>query len=493
MIRAILTAHLSEGDGEQITLFLNKRASGAFAKDLGLSCVVPAMQKMHLMARFGSLTPLSKASYAAIENAWRELNRLAQIKDVVQVAPLLKEMDLPCDSLLLADEKLCFIWQARTQAVYLYRQYELYRLQPISPIDALFWPQASHLDLYAFQPQPKDLLFFADLDFVSSFDAKFLEQELQESNSFQTTMERLIRQVQTYERDYDSSWSAIEFKQIEANTVHLSNQDDSAFYDPKRAKRRQRELANIERSRASRVIFGQKLLIPERSPQRELIPDLPEHKPQTYRRRAERPSLNYTRQKKRQRPMTKEQVKQAELYANRKLSLERFDAPQNRREQIERKIQNFSLEPYKRRLGRKLSDVLGNIVSNRNSLLIAILSLVLLFSILLIYFFWPARDGEEQDLSASEVLITSTAEEIATGLQPVPPAQMDLEIRHILKSNNLQVRQKPDAGSPLIATAQRGDRILQLSEVVDDWVYVRLEDSGTEGYVYAAYLIEGDQ
>ena len=72
----------------------------------------------------------------------------------------------------------------------------------------------------------------------------------------------------------------------------------------------------------------------------------------------------------------------------------------------------------------------------------------------------------------------------------VPPDSALLEVDITVKANNLQLRQAPRSDAAIIAFLQRGDKVTQLSEPNNNWVFVRLDDGKTVGYVYAKSLLD---
>lgn len=489
MIRAILSAHLRDGDIDSQAIFLNKSALGIHSEREAASCVMPAMLKTHMMGSLGKLKKIrSQAEIASAEANWQAILRQAQITDPLLAASELAASDLALDSAFIISPEVVLVWLERSRGLYLYRAGELYRLQPIARGEKSAIDFSQALDLYAFHPQSKDLIFAIEPEFIAAFDAKYLERLLGEEASFQSATEKLCKQIQTYRSNFDISWLAIEIKQIEENAIALSNRDDAYFYQPKEARKRQRYLSELRSSKASRVIYGQKLILPKEG--RELIEQRFNPEPKQSRGERLRPRPTLERRKFSERLLEREErSRQAELYRNRERVMERYAKPQNRREAIEKKIQEFSFEAFMAKVKDKTVRFIRKTHKNPR-ILYTILAIFMLLMLLFILFkFWSNTEVEEED-NAEEVVITSTVEETVEGIVAEAPEVTNLEISRVLKSNNLQIRQRPESSSALIATAHRGDRILQLSEVLDSWVYIRLVDSGIEGYVYADYLID---
>ena len=115
--------------------------------------------------------------------------------------------------------------------------------------------------------------------------------------------------------------------------------------------------------------------------------------------------------------------------------------------------------------------------------------MILSFLLLLLLLRTLARRGDTPPPVSEERVETTVAETVRVGASAVAPKETSLEISHLVRANNLQLRSAPDAGSALLGTIQRGEVLLQLAPKEKGWIYVR-DQRGVEGWVYADYLGE---
>ncbi len=498
MIRAVLSAHLAPRDMGRLALMMNKRSLGALASTDGHSFVMPAMQECHLVVMLSDLLrDLSKQEGAMLLSRWEQHFKKAQSMNLAAFLNYLAKENTPCDMLMLAGSEIILAFQDRRQGLYLNRAEQLFRLQPVlRPQNFPGRNYLGHLDFYAIKPRQDDTILCLDPSFVEAFDPQQLEEVLSEGQQVMGTMQGLIRNLKTYEPNYEISWLAIEVNRVERNAVYMSNRDDTAFLEAMRDKRRYNLADSLPLSRVSRVLYGQKLL-PVKDTNRGMMPshslprDMPKVMPK--QKRLPKQPLGQMRRQQKQKPdLMAERQRQKE---QRERNIRRYQKQQKPQEKMIDRLQDFSFEPvwrkiksFPKKMFRMFPDqpVLSRLIGTT-----IILLLIVFFALL----FMRMRREPDMVIDETEPSYTEMVEEAEPELKAIPPEVTNLELSRVLKSNNLQIRQKPDAQAPLIATANRGEVITQLAEPENGWVYVRLESTRTEGYVFAEYLLDdtGDE
>ena len=124
-----------------------------------------------------------------------------------------------------------------------------------------------------------------------------------------------------------------------------------------------------------------------------------------------------------------------------------------------------------------------------NGILGGVLNLLATYVIVFVFLFGRmigSRDENTREIAVQETTFETKIMQIDD--EVIPPDSALLEIDITVKANNLQIRQKPDADSAIVATVQRGAKLTQLSEPESNWVFVRLADGKTVGYAYADSL-----
>lgn len=478
MIRTVVATHLSAQDIKHTTVLLNNRTVGYLSSDREVNAVSATHRDVQVIVSLSNQSVYYDPRYNRERlRMWSQAYRELQTGGLKVFPQIINDHRLSAEFLYVFTDKVFLAWQDRSKALYLHRNHKFFRIQPIAKPSGIF-PEGwmAHTDFYAFTPRTDDIILRLPSRFPEEFDIDYLEDVLSETNQLSVTMNELTGQLRSYRRTYDQSWLGIQVKRIEHNAV-IEKTGDTGNQDFTRL---------IDRSKASRVRFSQELLPAEAIADKHHYMQGAEWKKNSREtgdpRRGNVRKTNFV-PKRAYRPETGPINRQEQKEAIRRLENQR-----KRKDKMLDNLQSFSFEPYidkgkkqiKRIFYRNPNEPWLGHLSLLATILVVVLILVGLIKLI------GGGDKSENETTGTTVsTATADPEDI-----DVSAYKKTLEVQIIVKASNLQIRSKPEREAPLVATVSRGDKVIQLSEVYDGWVLVRVDESKIEGFVYADYLLE---
>lgn len=493
MLRALLTAHISEQDLSLLTLQMNNKAIGHLTSEKSVNVVLSGNREVHLCSAYYSIENTSTERLHLLdemkhfESIFKEMQNLG----LAALPDLLSRYQADASFLMAASADLILLWQDRQKGVYLLRDGALFRLQPILPPQGVFTRDfMPGCDFYTLTPRADDLLILLTPAFVDYFKAEELEEVFSSRQQLHACMKNLSELGKTYGYNFEQSWFALQVQRAEVNSIQQGASNEMTVGEEQRRITRARRFSKlVGRSRVSRVRFGQ-ALVPAVNTffhQREHHHEGAKVSPRQLPSQA-RPRLG----SKTASPPPRIEILDAEARAQRAANLEALAGrrKKSRWDEISEQLREFSLEPFRVSVKTKLEKFFslwpGQPVLSK---FFATASLILAFLLLLFIFRSLARRGELPPPRSEETTAATQAETVQVGVSAVAPRETTLEISHLVQANNLQLRSAPDAASALLGTIQRGEALLQLAPEEKGWIYVR-DQRGVEGWVYADYLGE---
>lgn len=484
MLRAILTAHISQDDLEVLSLQINGSELEQLEGDDPINRVISGNREIHLATGFYRVG-MDRSEKHYISEQKRLFNLLfadLQTKGLSSL-PRLADKYFPASAfLLIASAELVLLWRDRQKGAYLLRDKKLFRLQPTQrPLN--LWPPEwmPYGDFYAFAPQEGDLLLFLASQFVDRFKAEQLEEIFASKLQLFSMMTELNKLGETYGFNFEQSWLALEIQRIEINQIYRGHAGENLSEEVRRISRDDKFARQIARSKVSRVLHGQELI-----PAKEH--KLPQNPPiQQRNSEVEKPQLGDWQRLREQRMQRPINLIDEESKQRRQATIAAYE---NRRDPMDsyfERVRDFSFDPYKSRL-KQFFHKFFNLWPKQPfaSKVFAgslILLIILLFALLLQLMIKPKEEANFRIQEETE----ERKEQIVSDVKVEIPQSTDLEINHVVKVNNLQVRQAPDPASALLGSVKRGEALLQIADEQDDWIFVKTKD-GIIGYVYAPYL-----
>lgn len=466
MIRSTLTAHLTERDRKELTLQLNDRDIGLLATHRQQHYVASGNRRVQLIA--GILT--DKDDPVAIHNTrvqlrqWQLAFRNLQIQGLSRFMEEEIDDQLEADFLLTMTAEMVLVFCHKDFGVYLHRGKRIYRQQPTLPPQINISESIRKLDFYAFRPHENDNFLIIDPEFIDLFMVEELEDLFGDMRQLNVSMAELSSLASQSGYAQDTTWFSVHVQRIDAGQMsdYKRSSYGSSRYD----------YSDFLQS------FRRSKVVPLRDGNVRILP----------------PELERERQVKYFESNQAEAPKFISSFGNEKASL------QNRREKEHQKYPSAARTqdenpPDPGMVDRiKMWDTSGIKAFFKNFLYrithlfehsrsLSILTFIAIVSVILLFLVWGITSigsgaGSEEESVSTENLVTQNT--------TVDPDATIFEIEVEVRANSLQVMSTP-AGSDLIATLQRGDRIFQTSQPEEGWVRVRLTD-GRQGYVLEQLL-----
>lgn len=485
MLRAIMTAHISEHDLDIFTLQMNNKPIGHLTAEKSVNYVVSGNREVHVASGFYSSTD-SKSERRYITE---QMKRFETIFKEMQTLGLSSLPDMSvrykpeAAFLIFAAADLVIIWQDRQKGVYLQRNKKFFRLQPVPRPHHLFedsW--MSYGDFYAFTPETDDLLLILSPEFVDHFKADQLEEIFSANQQLHAIMKELTALGGTYGYNLEQSWFALQVQRAEVNQILAGHVNEMTVGEEHRRISKDKAFSKgIKRSRASRVMYGQEL-IPVKHEGRRRFTAPPSHEAEALKARWQ------MMEAQEEEPQNSQiEVINSGKRARRQETLRAYEERRAPLDPYFEKMREFTFDPYRRRLKTYIRRFF-HLWPHQPVLSVFFASscCVLVILLLLLGFKLLANRPSNQDFTPPSEISTTTEAYQANALVNAP-AETNLEIAVTVKSSNLQIRQAPDPSSALIASVKRGDTVYQLAPEQNGWVYIRTQNQ-VEGYVFAEYL-----
>lgn len=484
MIRSTLTAHLAEIDRQELTLQINDRDIGLLATQHQRHYVMSGNRRVQLIAGLQTQrdNAASVSATRALLRLWLMTFRDLQINGLSRFPQAVETHELDADFLLLMDSNRIFIWCRRDQGVYLLRGKHLYRQQPTyPPPHDLLRSFCSHLDFYAFRPREGDDLLVIDPSFIDLFDYEDLETMFNDIRQMNVAMTELTRLAAHYGYQMDTTWFSAQIQKLEPEPELLSA--DSREVVAGRRTRSERSRPWINRIQWSKVVpltDGNVLVIP---------PDL--------RSRSREDLTNNASLSKNPRPpqFTTQLDREREL--PKQVNLEDVDSKYRSRgskrdisEPFEEKstwldrVKEWNADGLRERVVNFNRRLMRLVPSSRGLSILAYICIWLVVLVILVAIFMSIRGGRNnggaQDGTKPKISAPQNSDQV----------KIDFEIDVEVRASSLRIVAAPNSDE-LVATVQRGERVVQLTNAKDGWILIKMAD-GRMGYVPETLLFPQD-
>ncbi|HHW93170.1 MAG TPA: SH3 domain-containing protein [Clostridiaceae bacterium] len=489
MIRSTLTAHLAEIDRQELTLQINDRDIGLLASQHQRYYVMSGNRRVQMIA--GLLTqrddPASVSSTRALLRLWLMTFRDLQINGLARFPQCVESRDLDADFALLMDAHRVFVWCQRNQGVYLLRGNHLYRQQPtFAPQHELLRSFGSHLDFYAFKPHEGDDLLVIDPSFIDLFDCADLEAMFTDIRQVNIAMTELTRLAANFGYSSDKTWFSAQIQKLEPEPDVLSADSRGRV-----AGRRTREGAGgpwFRRIRWSKVVpltDGNVLILPSELERQRRRRDV--QPAQTSRQPKPPRFTNYIEREDADRS-DKVDIVESEARSHSQRSREKIAETYGRKVTRLDRVKEWNVGGVRDRIIHANRKLMNLIPSSRGLSILTYIVIWLLILVIVVAIFVSIKgrrgSSDMQQDSKPKVSAVENSEQV----------KIDFEIDVEVRASSLRIVAAPNSDE-LVATVQRGERVVQLTHPKDGWVMVRTSDERV-GYVPEALLLspeEGDQ
>lgn len=448
MIRTTITAHIPAASLKELTFQINDRNLGALALQRQQNYVMTGNRRVQMVT--GLLTDRKRPSAVAEdkhqlrqwENAFRDL----QISGLTAFPEVVEREHLRCDLLCLMDEQRFIGYATPRFGIYLNRSNRLFRVQPIANTAP---PHFFGLDLYSFEIAAGDNILVMSPEFVDLFDAAELIEQFMAFKQVPTVMSKLNDLAETYGEGLVKPWLSFQVQRTQESQSH---------HDALPLKSGKRYPYNIAKSKVVRLENGN-IFIPVKPT------------PQTEVKRETREKIHLVEPEPDQIPLEPKHG----FYPSGSRTLLESERQATRLDRL--KARDVGGAPAKkRRFWQRLMNLFpGQVLLSR----VIFLALILVVLVMLVL-------AGQTLLNRNRTLTNTVTTTLATVADEPNTLRTDYEIELEVKASNLSVYAQGGEGR-LIGTVMKGERIWKLSEPVDDWVMVRLED-GRTGFVYAPVL-----
>lgn len=490
MLRAILTAHISQGDLKVLTLQMNGRALGHLSSEKTVNHVISGNREVHVIAGFYSFddTPREKMYMEEQLHSFAEIFKEMQTGGLASLSQLSEKFQPEAAFVTIASTEMFLIWQDRQKGVYLQRKGKLFRLQPtFVPGILSACDNFTRGDFYAFKPQDDDLLLFLTPTFVERFKAEQLEEVFAMNQQLHAKMKTLTNLGETYGFNFEQSWFAVHVQRAEEHQIYSGSYPHDGINGDKgmRISMLRDLYDSLEFSKVTKVALNPRLFPVQGSPAGRKMSRNSEYTP--VRERAKRPQLgDWKKAKEKQSRIEPIDHSRQE---KRRQTLHAYENRRARMDPMLDRIREFSFDPLIRRMKKRLIRYFHLWPRQPLVSFVFASATILALFLFLIFAFKALADKQKQpaEIPAKESLYVT--EETAADAVASAPLATNLEVMIVVKANTLQIRQAADVNSALLASVNRGDTVTQLAPEENGWVYIRSSD-GTEGFADAEYLYE---
>ncbi|HZJ68768.1 MAG TPA: SH3 domain-containing protein [Candidatus Eisenbacteria bacterium] len=494
MIKSVFTAHLSKYDQEDLTLLINDRSLGLLSAEEKSNFVSTSSRDIHMVSGFSNKSIYYDPRFNKDRiKLWNQAFKEMQSHGLKAFPQFIYDHHIYAEYLYLFSAEIFIGWQDRQNGLYLLRDGSLYRVQPtIMPPNVFARDWMSHADFYSFVLKSKDVVFSISDKVFDRIDPTKAEKSLRENIKLSNSMNQIMNNLRVYYSDLDLSWIGFEIERIDKNVFKkdkegIRHMDENGTY----LKSNKDFTSLINSSRVSRVKDGQKLI-----PAPKAVKAKSDQRADDYSKEA---AVNQIK-KKRTNRLKFNRSKSIEVSRDkaddiedierkiRKKNIEKLENSRTSKDIFWDDVRGFSFEPIISNLKYSLKNFF-NIIPKRPFLSKLVATTIILLVIVFVFLFGRmigSRDENTREIAVQETTFETKIMQIDD--EVIPPDSALLEIDITVKANNLQIRQKPDADSAIVATVQRGAKLTQLSEPESNWVFVRLADGKTVGYAYADSL-----
>ena len=494
MIKSVFTAHLSKYDKKDLTLLINDRSIGSLSPENKSNFVLTSSRDVHMVSGFSNQSIYYDPRFNSDRiYLWNQAFKEMQSQGLKAFPNFIDDHHIYSEYLYLFSSEIFIGWQDRKNGLYLFRNGSLFRLQPTILPSNVFDPDwMQYTDFYSFIPKTSDIVFSISEKVFERLDAAKAEKILQDNVQLTTSIGGILNLLRTYDRKLDLSWIGFEFERIEKNM--FTKEIDLSYIDGQsRLSQRSRDFTRlINSSRVSRVKDGQRL-IPAPKP----IGNRSSRSDQANSRLNRNKQMNHNQlnleisqsvsgaaKSSRKSPLKEDRL-------TRQRNLEKLENQRPQSDIMWDNVRSFSFEPIINNLKSAVKNFFS-LIPHKPVLSKFVATSIILVVIVLFTLIGSAigSKSETDSVDTSTETTPFVTRKIGENEEVVPPDSATLEVDITVKANNLQVRQAPRSDAPLLASLQRGAKVTQLSEPNNNWVFIRLPDGKTVGYVYAKSLLD---
>lgn len=487
MIKSVFTAHLTELDKQDLTLLFNERSLGFLSAEDKANFVLTATRDVHMVTGFSNQSHYYDPRFNQDRiRLWNQAFKEMQAYGIKAFPKFIEDHHIYAEYLYIFSAEIFIGWQDRKNGLYLWRNHELYRLQPtVMPANIFDQDWMQHTDFYSFVPKPNDVVFSISERVFTRLDGKKIDMLFSGKDKLASIISKIMDHFRIYNDNADLTWFGFEIERLDKNIFKYSDQS--------RLKRISDFTRLINSSRVSKVKDGQKL-IP--APKSYKIASQPSNRTGQQERQA-RPALKARPvSKKTDQGQGKDFVDRLAPQYNREArrkNIEKLEKRVSDRDRLWDEIRSYSFDPIIKNFKKTVAN-LFNLIPEKPLLSKMMASSIILILIVFVFLVGRAIGSK----SSTDIETVTESSSFETRLMDKddkvkPPDSALLEIDLTIKANNLQVRQEPRSDSAIVATVQRGAKVTQMSEPDNGWVYVRLADGKTFGYAYADSLFAKEE
>lgn len=479
MIKSVFSAHLNEQDKNDLTLLFDDKSIGLLSKEDKTNFVLSSNRDVHMICGFSNRSIYYDPRFNKDRiRLWNHSFREMQSHGIKSFPHFVRDHHIFAENLYIFSADIFIGWQDRKNGLYLLRNGNIYRLQPtVLPANVFDEGWMEHTDFYAFNLKANDCVFSISERAFARVDAAKIEGFAQSKMKLSTIMDELMNQLRVYNSELDLSWFGFEIERLDKNV----------FSDDQTRLRNRNDFTRlINSSRVSRVKDGQKL-IPVAKSEQIKTSTLDAGKVKIFDQ--------YNLQKKSEE--SKRKRFNNEAYSSdtgkevRKNNIHQLEQRRKNSDILLDDLQSYSFEPIFENLKATLSN-LFNLIPDKPLLSKLLSTAIILVLVLFIFLFGRTIGSRTKTVEVDPTEPVFETRKMEVDDEVIPPDSYTLEIDVTVKANNLQIRQEPNSNAAIVATVQRGAKVTQLSEIENNWVYVRLEDEKTVGYAYADSLFPKD-
>lgn len=491
MIKSVFTAHLTELDKQDLTLLFNERSLGLLSSENKANFVLTATRDVHMVTGFSNQSHYYDPRFNKDRiRLWNQAFKEMQAYGIKAFPKFIEDHHIYAEYLYIFSAEIFIGWQDRKNGLYLWRNHELYRLQPtVMPANIFDQDWMQHADFYSFIPRSGDVVFSISERVFSRLDGKKIDMLFSGKDKLAGVISEIIDLFRVYNDSADLTWFGFEVERLDKNIFKYSDQS--------RLKRISDFTRLINSSRVSKVRDGQKLIPAPRSYKH--VEDMTGKTLEQARRRTNHNTSSLKSNSPglgREGQLNRDLLKRPSPQNNREVrrnNIKKLEKRVSDRDRFWDDIRSYSFEPVIKNFKKTVSN-LFNLIPEKPLLSKMMASSIML--VLIVFIFLVGRAiGSKSSIEVEPVVESSSFETrlMDKNDKVKPPDSALLEVDLTIKANNLQVRQEASPDSAIVATVQRGAKVTQLSEPDNGWVYVRLADGKTFGYVYADSLFAKEE
>lgn len=481
MIRSTLTAHLADRDREEMTMQVNDRDIGVLSAQEQRHYVMSGNRRVQLIAGLDTdpEDAASVLSTRALLRHWLTSFRELQINGMSRFPVIAERNRLDADFLLLFDAERVVIWCDPDKAVYLSRGRHIYRQQPTyHPEHPALTVFSQGHDFYSFRPREGDDMLIVDPAFIDLFDPRDLEDLFADIHQINVAMMELSRLSVSYGRNMDPTWIAVQIQKVEPD-LEMFSAESRERVSGRRAHERDETpwLQRLANSKVVPLLDGNVRIAPPGYRRFEQA-SRAQQETAVYR---EKPPQFQTIWKEGQKSTTSLPIAEAGREDHRRGRQDTFPESYQKKNSLLDRLKHWHPKGLMSRVLALHHKMTRLFPGSRGMSWLAYIAAWLLILVIFVSIILGVKSlGSGKNPVESQPLVTIPS-------QPEEVPKTDFEIDITVKASSLRVVSSP-GGDELVGTVTRGDRVTQLSNPKDGWIFIRMAD-GRSGYVPEQLLL----